>query len=133
VEAPLKKHGCSLAIRGEASGTLYGNREALLGAFLNLAVNAMQACGPGGQLALGVAREADQLRLVFSDNGPGIAPALAARIFEPFFTTRAAGAGLGLAVVKRLVTELGGQVALEPRVDGACFVVTLPVADTTGG
>ncbi len=129
VEALLKKHGCTLTINSDASGSLYANREALLGAFLNLAVNAMQACGPGGRLALTVMREADQLRLVFSDNGPGIAPAVAARIFEPFFTTRADGNGLGLAVVQAVVRAHRGEIELQSQPGaGAQFVVRLPLA-----
>ena len=129
VEAPLKKHGCTLAISNDATGTLYANREALLGAFLNLAVNAMQACGPGGRIEVTAACEADRLRLVFSDNGPGIAPAVAARIFEPFFTTRADGKGLGLAVVQAVVRAHRGEIESQSQPGaGAQFIVRLPLA-----
>jgi two-component system sensor histidine kinase FlrB len=131
VEAPLKKHGCALEVTSDATGTLYANREALLGAFLNLAVNAMQACGQGGRLAVTAVREADQLRLVFSDSGPGVAPAVAARIFEPFFTTRSDGNGLGLAVVQAVVRAHRGEIELQSQPGaGAHFIVRLPLVTT---
>lgn len=131
IEAPLKRHGCIVEISSDATGTLYANREALLGAFLNLAVNAMQACGQGGRLAVTAVREADQLRLVFSDSGPGVAPAVAARIFEPFFTTRSDGNGLGLAVVQAVVRAHRGEIELQSQPGaGAHFIVRLPLVTT---
>jgi two-component system sensor histidine kinase FlrB len=127
-EAPLKEHGCSLTIDDHAPGALHGNREALLGALLNLAMNAMQACGPGGRLMLQAERHADWLRLVFSDNGPGITAAAAARLFEPFFTTRADGNGLGLAVVQAVVRAHHGDIELQSQPgESARFVIRLPL------
>jgi two-component system sensor histidine kinase FlrB len=128
IEAPLKEHGCCLAVDEDAPGVLYGNREALLGALLNLAMNAMQACGPGGRLELRARRRADELQLVFSDNGPGVAPPAATRLFEPFFTTRSDGNGLGLAVVQAVVRAHHGDIELQSQPgEGARFVIRLPL------
>jgi two-component system sensor histidine kinase FlrB len=129
VELPLKEHGCTVQIDHDADGTLIGNREALLGALLNLALNAMQACGTGGRLTLRARPCGDSLELTLADNGPGISPQVAARIFEPFYTTRAQGTGLGLAVVQAVVRAHHGDIRLQsPCGTGACFVIRLPLA-----
>lgn len=65
-----------------------------------------------------------------SDSGDGIAPDTQPRIFEPFFTTRAGNAGLGLAMVKRFVQELDGQIQNQSNCwGGATFVIALPCAE----
>src|SRR5262249_53748177 len=46
------------------------------------------------------------------DNGGGASPEVLARAFEPFYTTKTTGAGLGLALARRVVTELGGEIGL---------------------
>ena len=47
------------------------------------------------------------------DDGTGIPSELHDRVFDPAFTTKAAGAGLGLPIVKRSVTDYGGQIEME--------------------
>ena len=98
-------------------------------ALINLMSNAAQA-RPGCAVRV---RAIEQPRgwacVEVSDEGPGIAPALAAQIFQPFFTTRPQGTGLGLAIVKRIVEAHGGQIdfrADAPR--GTTFTVRLPIA-----
>ena len=63
------------------------------------------------------------------DNGRGAAPEVLRRAFEPFFTTKTSGAGLGLALSRRVVTELGGEIVLtsEPG-RGTVARMTLPPA-----
>lgn len=74
---------------------------------LNLLLNAMQAAGPEGRVRVG-ARGGDRgVELSVEDDGPGIPPEERERVFEPFYSTRAQGAGLGLAIVRRLC-DLGG-------------------------
>lgn len=102
-----------------------GNREALLGALLNLATNALEA----GARCLRLQAEARPAQVVirFSDDGPGIPAPLRARVFEPFFTTRSDGTGLGLAVVRAVVEAHGGRIALEAaEAGGTCFRIELP-------
>jgi two-component system nitrogen regulation sensor histidine kinase NtrY len=77
--------------------------------------------------------EGGTARLTIADNGVGL-PADRARLFEPYVTTRAKGTGLGLPIVKKIIEEHGGTLALddaEPFGDdgrrGAMAVVTLPV------
>lgn len=96
-------------------------------AVVNVLVNALQNVSDHGRVSLVVKLERDELQIRIHNDGPPIPPEIAARIFEPFFTTRAAGTGLGLAVVRRIVSDLGGSVRLEEgRTDGATFTLRLP-------
>jgi signal transduction histidine kinase len=98
-------------------------------ALLNLTVNAFQHVSEGGLVTLSAEAVGAEVRLRVENEGLPIPPEIGLRLFEPFFTTRAAGSGLGLAVVKKVMDELHGKVAHEPRETGACFVATLPVAE----
>jgi signal transduction histidine kinase len=61
------------------------------------------------------------------DNGPGIAPSIQSRVCEPFFSTRAAGTGLGLAVVKTVAEAHGGALALHSTPErGTSFELGVP-------
>jgi signal transduction histidine kinase len=98
---------------------------------VNLLDNALKY-GPAGQtVAVALAADAAAARLSVADEGPGIPAGDRARIWAPF--TRLArgngqgGAGLGLAVVRTLVQQHGGDVRVEDaEPQGARFVVTLP-------
>ena len=101
-------------------------------ALLNLVMNAIQALPNGGTVTIRARLEPRGepgfVRLEVEDDGPGIPPELADRVFQPFFTTRAAGSGLGLAVVKRIAEAHGAELTLEsPPGRGASFVLTLPL------
>jgi two-component system, sensor histidine kinase FlrB len=107
--------------------TLNGNAQALVGALLNLANNALDTAGEGLELLIEARRGDGCAELRVRDNGPGIPEELRERIFEPFFTTRSRGTGLGLAVVKAVAEAHGGSVELEPgQGAGACFVMRIP-------
>jgi PAS domain S-box-containing protein len=93
-------------------------------AVLNVALNAVQAMPGGGRLRTRLARDGDAILLEVEDDGPGIPEDVRARVFEPFFTTKASGTGLGLAVVKRILEEHGGEVHAGGR-PGAGAIVTL--------
>jgi signal transduction histidine kinase len=103
---------------------------------MNLIGNARQAIeqgGKGGIIRLNT-KCIDSGRcaqLEVSDDGPGIAPAIAARIFDPFFTTKAAGIGTGLAlaIVLGFIREHGGDVKVaSPPDGGATFTLQFPAA-----
>ena len=61
-----------------------------------------------------------------TDDGPGIGDDVKSRLFEPFFTTRPQGTGLGLAVVKAVVSAHGGDVAVHTSDSGTNFSLQLP-------
>jgi signal transduction histidine kinase len=68
------------------------------------------------------------------DSGPGIAAEVAQKLFEPFVTSKTDGMGLGLAISRSLVRAQEGELSFEPseRLQGACFIVRLPIAGPLG-
>jgi PAS domain S-box-containing protein len=100
-------------------------------ALINIFTNALQAMPGGGELHVHVAPEArdgeDWVEIQIRDTGGGIPAEHLPRIFEPFFTTRAAGTGLGLAVVRRIVeAHEGAAVAFSEPGRGSTFALYLP-------
>lgn len=109
--------------------------EQLVQVLLNLLMNAADACGPGGRIALRatVLREGadEQIELSVADTGAGVSPEMQRRLFEPFATTKEVGkgTGLGLAVSRGLVESVGGSLNLDASYTaGARFVMRLPSA-----
>ena len=108
--------------------------ESMLGKVVtNLLNNAVRYNREGGTVRVGLADEGGQVRLAVADEGIGVAPGDRERIFDEFYRSPAAqaksnlGTGLGLPIVRRFVTDLGGAVAVESRPgEGSVFTVTLP-------
>jgi two-component system sensor histidine kinase BaeS len=98
-----------------------------------LADNAVRVCPSGSVLVLAVAQDEGAVSLEIRDSGPGLTDDDLAHAFEPgvlhdrYAASRAGGQGLGLALVDRLVTRLGGTVhAAHAGEGGVAFVVRLP-------
>jgi signal transduction histidine kinase len=103
--------------------------------FLNLVTNALDAMERGGRITLRARPEGDRVRFEVEDTGAGIDPAIRARIFEPLFTTKepGRGTGLGLPIVRDVVTAHGGTVEFHSdHGQGARFAVLLPGGLTEG-
>jgi len=108
------------------------DRRLIRQAIANIAINAVQAMPHGGSLRVTVRYDAaDSSTMVeITDEGGGIADDVLPRIFEPFFTTKAKGAGLGLAVVKRIIEDHGGRIVVSSRTgSGTTFAIRLPVPE----
>ena len=90
-----------------------GDRGSAWSIVWNLAANAVEALSPGGTVELRLSRTRDAALLVVEDDGPGMTEEQQRRAFEPYFTTKADGTGLGLALVKQAVGELGGSIELK--------------------
>ena len=62
------------------------------------------------------------------DDGPGLPPEIAADVFEPFVSGRENGTGLGLALVSKLLSEMGAWISVESVPGRTVFRVSLPLA-----
>lgn len=100
---------------------------------VNLLLNAGDAAPRGSLVVLRVCAVDEAVCFEVLDRGPGIAAAVRERIFDPFVTTKqhTGGTGLGLAMVRSLVTDLGGTVGFEDREGGGTrFAVLIPTKDS---
>ncbi len=107
-----------------------------LRALSNLLENALRHSPPGQPVEVSVLREGDFLVFRVSDAGPGIPPEVRSQIFDPFFQgekegqTRHEGAGLGLAIARRVAEAQGGSVTYRDRAGGgSVFELRLPGAE----
>jgi two-component system sensor histidine kinase HydH len=95
----------------------------------NLVRNALQASPAGSTITVRVSLDAREITLAVDDEGAGVPDDVGSRIFEDYFTTRTHGAGIGLAVVRRIMEDhqpMGARLAVERAVHGgASFRVTL--------
>ena len=102
------------------------NRDAIKGALINLVMNADQTSDNGANILLHGYRYKDNIFLCVTDDGPGIPDEVQPRLFEAFFTTRPQGTGLGLSVVKAVVTAHDGTVTVDTSSLGTSFTISLP-------
>ena len=111
------------------TGTVVMDGDRIAQVVYNIAANARDAMPHGGTFTVTIRQVGEWIELALADTGPGVPTTLQERIFEPFFTTgKREGAGLGLAIARRIVEEHGGELRLEGHQDqGAVFVVSLPV------
>jgi signal transduction histidine kinase len=96
---------------------------------INLAANGLDAVSTGGRVTVTGRSEGEDVVILVSDTGPGIAPDDLRRIFEPFYTTkgRGKGTGLGLAICRELAAALGGAISVQSEPGhGSVFTVSLP-------
>ncbi len=101
----------------------------------NLLCNAIKFSPKGGEITLGARRDDNVVIVWVKDEGIGISPAMLEKIFDRFYrvdsseSRRTGGTGLGLALVREIVTAHGGRVWVESKVgNGSTFFFSVPVA-----
>jgi two-component system, sensor histidine kinase FlrB len=131
LDPALKKTNSTFCFNNQIIGRciVQGNRDALQGAFMNLATNSLKHGGNGIKLLVELEQTSDRsLRLSISDNGPGIPEGIRDKIFDPFFTTSSSGTGLGLAVVQSVVLDHNGRISMQSHEgEGTSFYLELPM------
>jgi len=129
-ERELAASGAELAVEiDDGPLTVSGDNPSLQQVMLNLLLNARDAMPEGGRVTVRLAREDAEAVLRVLDEGTGLGGLSEDEIFEPFRTTKEKGSGLGLAMVRQVVTEHRGTIGLRDRDDGpgAVAEVRLPL------
>jgi len=94
----------------------------------NLVTNALQAMPDGGRLTVRACTDSEAAFISLQDTGVGIPKENLSKLFQPLFTTKSKGQGLGLAVCKRLVEALKGDIMVESEIGkGTTFTVKIPL------
>lgn len=95
--------------------------------YRNLVVNAIQATAPGGLVVAAVEGHGDRVQIRVYDTGCGIPADRLQAVFEDFVTTKRRGLGLGLAISRKIVEQLGGRISVASEVGkGTTFVIDFP-------
>ena len=127
-EASLKRIRIEVRAYADLS-VVRADRRALRSILDNLLSNALRYTPAEGEILLAAEESKDVVRFTVRDSGRGIEADRLSGIFDRFSALSESGTGLGLALVRRLVESLGGQIAVESRLGhGTTFRFTLPVA-----
>jgi signal transduction histidine kinase len=130
VSENLSRRGISVIRSFEQVPDIVGDTERMQQLFLNLFINAVDAMPDGGDLLVSLGPTGDgKIQVRVSDTGLGISEQDVSRVFEPFFTTKPSGqgTGLGLMVVRTIVLEHGGDIAVSStKGSGTEFRIRFP-------
>jgi len=126
----VRRHQVSIDKYIEKDIYIYGDKNALIHAFVNIIINALEAMDYRGNLNISVTERDGKVTVKISDSGKGIPEHVKDRIFEPFFTTKDEGTGLGLFITYKVIKEHGGDISLktEPK-KGTTFIIELPAVE----
>lgn len=106
------------------------DRDQMKQVFYNAIKNSFEAMKRRGILRIRTDRDDTHVKISFTDTGGGISAENLSRVFEPYFTTKSGGSGLGLLIVRRIVREHGGELAIESSEGkGLTMTIRLPFLD----
>jgi signal transduction histidine kinase len=106
------------------------DRDQMKQAFYNVIKNSFEAMKRRGILRIRTDLDATHVNISFTDTGGGMSAESLSRVFEPYFTTKSSGSGLGLLIVRRIVREHGGEMAIESNEGkGLTLTIRLPYLD----
>ena len=106
------------------------DRDQMKQVFYNAIKNSFEAMKRRGILRIRTDRDETHVKISFTDTGGGISAENLSRVFEPYFTTKSGGSGLGLLIVRRIVREHGGELAIESSEGkGLTLTIRLPFLD----
>ncbi len=106
------------------------DRDQMKQVFYNAIKNSFEAMKRRGILRIRTDMDATHVNISFTDTGGGMSAESLSRVFEPYFTTKNSGSGLGLLIVRRIVREHGGEMAIESNEGkGLTLTIRLPYLD----
>ena len=106
------------------------DRDQMKQAFYNVIKNSFEAMKSRGILRIRTDRDNSHVIVRFTDSGGGMSAENLSRVFEPYFTTKASGTGLGLLIVRRIVSEHCGELSIESSAGkGLAVTIRLPYID----
>ena len=106
------------------------DRDQMKQAFYNVIKNSFEAMKRRGILRIRTDMDQSHVVVTFTDTGGGISAGNLSHVFEPYFTTKPSGTGLGLLIVRRIVREHGGELAVESsEKKGVTVSIRLPYID----
>src|ERR1700732_4765535 len=106
------------------------DRDQMKQAFYNVIKNSLEAMKQRGILHIRTDKDDSHVLISFTDTGGGISAENLSRVFEPYFTTKSSGTGLGLLIVRRIVREHGGEMAIQSSEGkGITLTIRLPYLD----
>ena len=125
----MNKRGIRWTLQVEEAPAIQAHTAMLRQIVISILANATDAMPEGGDIAVCWSHNANTLKLQIVDTGPGIQDDVRQALFRPFFSTKSGGLGIGLALVKRMVEQWGGQISLtRAPVKGTCVELNLPLA-----
>ncbi|MEY2490987.1 MAG: hypothetical protein QOC70_2929 [Verrucomicrobiota bacterium] len=106
------------------------DRDQMKQVFYNVIKNSFEAMKRRGILRIRTDMDATHVNISFTDTGGGMSAESLSRVFDPYFTTKSSGSGLGLLIVRRIVREHGGEMAIESNEGkGLTLTIRLPYLD----
>ncbi len=124
VRREAENRGVTFQVEAATGGLIVSiDTNQLSRALLNVVMNAIEACSPGGRVRVFSRLTADYWEIEVRDNGPGMSPEAQQHAFDPYFTTKPGGTGLGLSIARNIVEEHGGQMELSSLPGRGCQVV----------
>ena len=106
------------------------DRDQMKQAFYNVIKNSFEAMKRRGVLRIRTDMDDKHVLVSFTDSGGGMSAEDLSRVFQPYFTTKTSGSGLGLLIVRRIVREHGGELAIESNEgQGLTLTIRLPYTD----
>jgi signal transduction histidine kinase len=109
--------------------TIFGDKDLIIRVFNNLIKNAIQSISEDkkGVIQVNIENISSKIQLSFEDNGRGIPEEMQGKIFMPNFTTKSTGTGLGLAMVKQIITLHEAEIWFDSNENGTIFYLSIPL------
>ncbi len=129
LETYANHHNVTMKVSCLHDHYLESERKKIHKLMVNIAMNAIEAMENGGLLFIEISREKRNIKMIFQDNGIGMAKEQISRLGEPFFFFNKKGTGIGLMVVYRIVQSLGGEIQIMSTLNkGTDVKITIPAA-----